>query len=241
MRGKTIKLVAIPLVWIGVLSGAGVAWSIFSPLGSPGIQETERSEGPNSPVDVDLVIHFNPEEMDLPKEWPRNSFQPAVDQAKLLGHADILVRGHADPDWALKAFEKAGLETGDLVRQHGAEEGVYTWVPTGEVLDLAETSKVVNLIREQEAAAKREYNSAGFWVDELQQISLKRAQAVREAFVDYAKSKGLELDEKQIRVLGVGILEPVVPHPKTEDDHEQNTRVEFSVIKIEPETVSDVE
>ncbi|KKU51855.1 MAG: ABC-type nitrate/sulfonate/bicarbonate transport system, periplasmic component [Parcubacteria group bacterium GW2011_GWA2_47_10] len=74
-------------------------------------------------------------------------------------------------------------------------------------------------------------------------LSLARANAVRDSIIGYAKSKGITLDASQFVVVGHGIEKPKTGKcgndpcaPKTESEWRSNMRVEFRVIQIEAES-----
>lgn len=74
-------------------------------------------------------------------------------------------------------------------------------------------------------------------------LSLSRANAVRESVVAFAAAKGVTLDESQFAVIGHGIAKPrsgmcgddPCP-PKTEQAWRDNMRVEFRILQLEAET-----
>ena len=73
-------------------------------------------------------------------------------------------------------------------------------------------------------------------------LSLSRAIAVRDSIIAYAKSKGTSLDPSQFAVVGHGISQPKSGMcggdpcaPKTEQEWQNNMRVEFRIIQIEAE------
>ena len=74
-------------------------------------------------------------------------------------------------------------------------------------------------------------------------LSLSRANAVRESVVTFAAAKGVTLDESQFAVIGHGIAKPrsgmcgddPCP-PKTEQAWRDNMRVEFRILQLEAET-----
>ena len=70
-------------------------------------------------------------------------------------------------------------------------------------------------------------------------LSRKRAEAVRKSIMGYASSKGLEIDKSQIQPVGVGIKEPFVAKPANMAEAEQNMRVEFRLIRVAAEAVSE--
>ncbi len=73
-------------------------------------------------------------------------------------------------------------------------------------------------------------------------LSLTRANAVRESVIEYAKQKGVRLDPSQLTVVGHGIDRPASGMcgadpcaPKTEAQWLSNMRVEFRIIQVEAE------
>ena len=70
-----------------------------------------------------------------------------------------------------------------------------------------------------------------------QALSDDRAKAFREAVIQFAKSNNFRLDETQFKSVGVGIAEPIIGKPKSEEDASKNRRVEFRILKVSPEVV----
>jgi ABC-type nitrate/sulfonate/bicarbonate transport system substrate-binding protein/outer membrane protein OmpA-like peptidoglycan-associated protein len=73
-------------------------------------------------------------------------------------------------------------------------------------------------------------------------LSLARAMAVRDSIVAHARSRGTSLDPSQFAVVGHGIAQPKSGvcggdpcAPKTEQEWQNNMRVEFRIIQIEAE------
>ena len=73
-------------------------------------------------------------------------------------------------------------------------------------------------------------------------LSLTRANAVRDSIIDYAKQKGVRLDPSQFAVVGHGIARPTSGMcgadpcaPATENEWLANMRVEFRIIQVEAE------
>jgi hypothetical protein len=183
-------------------------------------------------------IGFEPDRVDFPPAEYGDLFQRAIDQATLWGRAGMLVRGHACPGTTLAAFVGAGMDNDDIERTGMSGNWQYVWTPTGEDLDLADTPRVIELISEAAQRKPRDYARADFLVNELKNLSEERARNVRRECVDYARSKKVDLDESQIKAVGVGVVEPVVAKPRKEDQA-KNTRVEFRLIKVPIETVSE--
>jgi ABC-type nitrate/sulfonate/bicarbonate transport system substrate-binding protein/outer membrane protein OmpA-like peptidoglycan-associated protein len=93
---------------------------------------------------------------------------------------------------------------------------------------------------------KRKENALPVVLGQIKQsarnLSLGRAQAVRDSLVQYAKGKGISLDPAQFAVVGHGIgapksglcgSEPCAP--KTEQEWRANMRVEFRILQVESE------
>lgn len=74
-------------------------------------------------------------------------------------------------------------------------------------------------------------------------LSLSRANAVRDSIITFASGKGITLDESQFALVGHGIDKPhsglcgedPCP-PKTEQEWRNNMRVEFRILQLEAET-----
>ena len=73
-------------------------------------------------------------------------------------------------------------------------------------------------------------------------LSLARAVSVRDSIIAYAKEKGISMDPSQFAVVGHGITQPRSGMcggdpcaPKTEQEWQNNMRVEFRIIQIEAE------
>jgi outer membrane protein OmpA-like peptidoglycan-associated protein len=105
-------------------------------------------------------------------------------------------------------------------------------------MDITDTPAVASLIR-QSAEKNTAYATADFTLTQCEKLSEQRAQNVRRACVEYAKSKNFDLDESQIGAVGVGCLEPVIPTPRSKDDQLKNCRVEFRLVKIQVEAVTE--
>jgi len=69
----------------------------------------------------------------------------------------------------------------------------------------------------------------------VKNLSLTRANAVRDALIAYAKNKGITIDSSQFTVAGYGIEMPLHPKPKNKDQWRANMRVSFQIIKVEAE------
>jgi outer membrane protein OmpA-like peptidoglycan-associated protein len=175
-------------------------------------------------------ITFEPNQSVFSEEKYGKDFKRAVELASLFGNAVITVRGHADPSLLLDEFEKAGLAKGILKR-----DGKAFTLKDGTKISLEDAK---NMTRIAEVIRKEKFDGvtpnpqailAG-----LDKLSQDRANKVFAAVQKYATGQSFALDKNQIKPVGVGILEPVVPRSKTAQQHASNRRVEFSIYSIKP-------
>ncbi|MBN1522992.1 MAG: ABC transporter substrate-binding protein [Spirochaetales bacterium] len=66
-------------------------------------------------------------------------------------------------------------------------------------------------------------------------LSLSRANSVRDELIQFARDKGITLDPSQFATVGHGIEKPVYALPQSDKEWLANMRVEFKIIQIEAE------
>ncbi|MBN1798684.1 MAG: ABC transporter substrate-binding protein [Spirochaetales bacterium] len=66
-------------------------------------------------------------------------------------------------------------------------------------------------------------------------LSLSRANNVRDQLISYAQQNGITLDQSQFATIGHGIEKPLYPIPQNDQEWLSNMRVEFKIIQIEAE------
>jgi ABC-type nitrate/sulfonate/bicarbonate transport system substrate-binding protein/outer membrane protein OmpA-like peptidoglycan-associated protein len=66
-------------------------------------------------------------------------------------------------------------------------------------------------------------------------LSLKRAQKVRDAYMEYIQSQGIQTDASQFIAVGMGATHPKFAVPATKEEWGQNMRVVFRVKSVETE------
>jgi len=66
-------------------------------------------------------------------------------------------------------------------------------------------------------------------------LSLSRARAVRQSFLNYCKRKGFNIDESQFVAVGMGISNPKYNPPRTKEEWTANRRVVFRIKQVEAE------
>ena len=141
-------------------------------------------------------------------------------------------RGHADPTKTLLDLIKAGNAKGTLRRS--GTRGNYRYSLNGRPLELSDTPRLVEAIEAGDFDGVNEHNPRQTMQAALN-LSRKRAEAVKNSVISYAKGKGIAVDLSQIQPQGVGIAEPFIAKPSSAAEAEQNMRVEFRLVRVSAE------
>lgn len=184
---------------------------------------------------VSFTINFDPNQNEFSDVQYGAEYQRLVEMANKYGNAVFAIRGHSDPTKTLLDLVNAGLAKGELKRAKSGNEYIYSF--RGRPLSLENTPELVKLVESGAfdsvaAANPRQTMQAAL------NLSLKRAEAVRDSVIRYAASKGLQLDKSQIQPVGVGIKEPFIAKPRNMDEAKQNMRVEFRLIRVNAEAAN---
>lgn len=198
------------------------------------IEELTEKGGLSEKTILSFTIEFDPNQTEFSPELYAQDFDEILKSMEQFGSAVLAVRGHADPTLALKTLVDAGMSKGILNRS--GQKGNWVYYFKGRPLDLENTAEIISLI-ESGAFEHGQYNARTV-VQEALNLSRKRAQAIRESFITYAQSKGVDVDESQIQSFGVGIREPLIPKPKNQWEAKTNMRGEFSLIRTSAETMN---
>ena len=184
---------------------------------------------------VSFTVGFKPNQTDFSVEAYGTDFQRVIDSASKASNVVINVRGHADPTQTLGELVRAGLEKGILTRT--GSSGAYRYFLDGERLDLGRTERLMELI--EQGVFDGSKHDPRLTAQAALNLSRKRAQAVRDAVIKYAKDNNLSIDLSQIQPVGVGIREPVIARPRKKEDALENMRVEFRMVRVPAEVVNE--
>ena len=181
-----------------------------------------------------FTINFEPNQDSFPLDVYGADFQKALEVATTYGNTVLSIRGHSDPTKTLADMIRAGMTKGTIQRSGAA--GNYKYFLDKKPLDLADTSTVVKAIEaggfDGTNPNPRETMQAAL------NLSFSRARAVREAIMEYAKTRNVRMDESQLQPTGVGVREPLIARPTNLDEAKQNMRVEFRILKIPAEAIA---
>jgi outer membrane protein OmpA-like peptidoglycan-associated protein len=179
-----------------------------------------------------FTIQFEPNQTAFSPEQYGAEFLRVVETANKFGNAVIAVRGHADPTKTLLDLVKAGMQKG-VLRRSGTS-GNYSYSINGQPLDLGQTAGLTKLIEGGAFVGVADSNPRETMQSALN-LSRSRAEAVRDSVIEFAQSKGFNIDRTQIQPVGVGIREPFISKPSNLDQARQNMRVEFRVVRVPAE------
>jgi hypothetical protein len=182
---------------------------------------------------VSFTINFQPNQDSFPPDVYGADFQRALEAASTYGNAVMSIRGHADPTKTLSDLIKAGMAKG-LIQRTG-QSGNYRYTMQGKPLNLEATADVVKLL-ERGAFDGTDPNPRETMQAALN-LSLGRANAARDALIQYARAQGIKFDESQFQAVGAGVKEPKIARPKNLDQAKENMRVEFRVLRVPAEAL----
>ena len=195
--------------------------------------------GPDMDLDSDTLvsftINFEPNQDDFPADRYGAEFRQAIENAAKFGGAVIVVRGHSDPTLVLREMIQAGIQKG-LIKRTGSGATAKYFLQ-GRELDVTQADRVAELVQSGQFEAPPNYRPR-LTMQSAQQLSLKRAAAVKEAVGEYAKQLGVELDLSALQPVGAGIADPVIPKPTSLAEAKQNMRVEFRIVRVQAETLA---
>jgi outer membrane protein OmpA-like peptidoglycan-associated protein len=85
----------------------------------------------------------------------------------------------------------------------------------------------------------RQARKPGIEIAQMEQaaknLSLNRANAVRDSYLAFCQSKGVNVDESQFVPVGVGVQSPKFNPPRTKEEWAANRRVVFRIKQVEAE------
>jgi ABC-type nitrate/sulfonate/bicarbonate transport system substrate-binding protein len=184
-----------------------------------------------------FTIRFEPDQDTFEEAKYGMAFDKAIHDASVFSNSVVAIRGHADLAKVIGDFVKASLKKGTLTAS-GTGAGRKYALKDGTPLDLADTAKVLKLIRDGDFAGADDDPQRT--LKAVEDLSEARARSVQQAVLKYAKDHNLRLDVSQLKSVGVGVNEPAVHLPRTKEQMADNRRVEFRIIKIPAEAVTEV-
>lgn len=183
---------------------------------------------------VSFTINFEPNQNEFSADQYGAEFERAVKAASTFGNARVVIRGHSDPTKTLIDLVKAGTEK-KLIRQAGTKAN-RKYFFRGQPLDLENLGAVMELVKTGAFAGGNP--DPGVTMQAAMNLSKSRADKVKEALTQFAKSKGANLDVSQVAPVGAGIVDPIIPKPRNLAQAKENMRVEFRIVRVDAEAVA---
>ena len=187
---------------------------------------------------VSFTINFQPNQTEFSAVQYAAEFNRVIETADKFGNAVVAIRGHADPTKTLIDLIKAGNTKGTLRRT--GTRGNYRYSLNGRALELSDTNRLVNAIEAGDFDGVNDHNPRQTMQAALN-LSRKRAEAVKDSVIAYAKGKGIAVDLSQIQPQGVGIAEPFIAKPSSAAEAQQNMRVEFRLVRVSAEVTQETD
>ncbi len=183
---------------------------------------------------VSFTIGFEVDQKDFSADRYGSDFSRALREASKFGNARVIIRGHSDPTKTLLDLIKSGIAKG-IIQQNGTA-GNYRYFMNGKPLDLNRTKEVVELIKSGAFGGGNPDPSVT--MQAAINLSKSRADNVFAELQLYAKREGINIDLSQIVPVGAGVIEPVIAKPKNPQEQKENMRVEFRIVKVNPESLA---
>ena len=202
----------------------------------PSAEGTDMFLGENldSSTIVSFTINFEPDQKDFSADRYGSDFARALREASKFGNARVIIRGHSDPTRTILDLVKSGMEK-KVIQQTGTP-GNYRYFVNGKPLDLSRTKEVIELIKSGSFGGGNPDPSVT--MQAALSLSKSRADAVFSELKRYAKDSEMNLDLSQIVPVGAGVMEPVIPKPRNLEEAKENMRVEFRIVKVNPEALA---
>lgn len=190
---------------------------------------------------VSFTISFEPNQTDFSVDQYGSEFDRALQAASTFGGAAVVIRGHADPTKTLVQLLTVGMKKGLITRT--GQKGQYKYYlktqSGNQELDLNQTTAMVKLI--ESGAFEGASDSPLQTMQAALNLSLARAEQVKQSITQYAEKREVNVNLSQLQPLGAGISDPVISKPSSIEEAKQNMRVEFRIVKVNPEELSETD
>jgi ABC-type nitrate/sulfonate/bicarbonate transport system substrate-binding protein len=218
----------------GIEYVAPTAREAFSKGSSAEGTEMFLGENLDSSTIVSFTIGFEPDQKDFSADRYGSDFARALREASKFGNARVIIRGHSDPTRTILDLVKSGLSKG-IIQQTGTT-GNYRYFLNGKPLDLSRTKEVIELIKGGTFGGGNPDPTVT--MQAALSLSKSRADSVFTELKRYAKDSDINIDLSQIVPVGAGVTEPIIPKPRNLEEAKENMRVEFRIVKVNPESLA---
>ena len=183
---------------------------------------------------LEFTINFDPNQSEFSEDRYGAEFRRAVENAARYAGAVVVIRGHSDPTAVLREMIYGGLANGTL-RRTGVP-GNYEYIYNGRPIDPTNYETVEKLISSGAFDSPPKHRPRAVMQKALN-LSVQRAEAVKQAIADYAKKSGVQVDLSALTPSGAGISDPLIPKPRSLAEAKENMRVEFRIVRVNAEVL----
>ena len=183
---------------------------------------------------LEFTINFDPNDDDFSADRYGAEFRRAVENAARYAGAVVVIRGHSDPTAVLREMVLGGLSNGTLRRT--GSSGNYRYFYNGRPIDPTDYEQVEKLISSGAFDSPPKHRPRAVMQKALN-LSVQRAEAVKQAIADYAKKSGVKVDLSALTPSGAGISDPLIPKPRSLAEAKENMRVEFRIVRVNAEVL----
>ncbi|MFH5804792.1 hypothetical protein [Alienimonas sp. DA493] len=183
---------------------------------------------------LEFTIHFDPNQSEFSPDRYGAEFRRAVENAARYAGAVVVIRGHSDPTAVLREMILGGIANGTLKRT--GSPGRYKYFYNGREIDPTDMAAVEKLIAGGAFDAPPKHRPRAVMQKALN-LSVARAEAVKQAIAEYAKASGVQVDLSALTPTGAGISDPVIPKPSSLAEAKENMRVEFRIVRVNAEVL----
>ena len=183
---------------------------------------------------LEFTIHFDPNQSEFSPDRYGAEFRRAVENAARYAGAVVVIRGHSDPTAVLREMILGGMANGTLRRTK--PDGEYRYFYEGRPIDPTDFAEVEKLISGGAFDSPPKHRPRAVMQKALN-LSVARAEAVKQAIADYAERAGVQVDLSALTPTGAGISDPVIPKPRSLAEAKENMRVEFRIVRVDAEVL----
>lgn len=186
---------------------------------------------------LSFTAQYEPNQTTFDATKYKSEFDRVIDLLQKYSRLPTVLRCHTDTWSIVVAMLNGGVNEGTI--QKTGVKGAYQYSVNGVKLNVNNAAEILNLIHDPKMNALFPQGSSPTELAaSATTLSETRCKNAKDALIEYAKAKGIDLDPKQIISQGVGIREPFVVLPRSDEDMAANRRVEFSIVKVSVEATS---
>lgn len=212
------------------------------------IEDIENLKAGSSEGDIidPFTIQFEEDQSVFSEETYGVPFQNIFGTLAKSGNVEIDILGHVDPSLLIGVTLDVGLNTidpatGKPILQRSGTPGNYTYYMNGKVLDVTSIPTLIELVKQGkfEGVSNKYFNMSP--KDAVQSTvfrSTERAEYVRSQIIGFVKSKGVTINEDQIRAIGAGASKPLVSFRESAENKKKNMRAEVHVRGLKAEQLN---